>query len=75
MTATPSILDDYVAEAEFAEAHNLSQRTVARYRKQPNGLPFVEFGGRIFIHIPSAKAWLDARLCQLNPTRGLAMSG
>jgi hypothetical protein len=63
-----SILEDYVAEAEFAEAHRLSQRTVARYRKQPDGLPFVEFGGRIFIHIPSAKTWLNDRLRQLNPT-------
>jgi hypothetical protein len=74
MTASSNILEDYATEAEFAEAHKLSQRTVARYRKQPNGLPFVEFGGRIFIHIPSAKSWLDARLCQPNPARGFAMS-
>jgi hypothetical protein len=69
MSNPANILDEYAAEAEFAEEHKLSQRTVARYRKRPNGLPWVEFGGRIFIHIPGAKRWLERRVRHPNPLR------
>jgi hypothetical protein len=61
--------DDFVHEAKFAVENNIDRRTVARYRKMPDGLPFVEFGGRIFIHMPTAKRWLEARIHRPNPRR------
>jgi hypothetical protein len=65
----PSILEGYQHEAVFASANKISQRTVARYRNEADGLPFVEFGGRVFIPIAEAKAWLQARVKRPNPSR------
>ena len=48
-----NILDEYELEAEFAAANGVHQRTVARARQQ--GMPFMEWGGRIWIHVPGAK--------------------
>ena len=61
--------DEYVLESQFAEENGIHQRTTARYRNQPDGLPFVEFGGRIYIHIPRARQWLESRVRHLNPRR------
>ena len=66
----PKLLsNEYVTEAKFAEANGIHQRTAARYRNEPDGLPFVEFGGRIYIHLPRAREWLEARVRHLNPRR------
>jgi hypothetical protein len=64
-----NILDGYVAERQFAEDHNISARTVHRYRRQSDGLPYVEFAGRIWINVPRARQWLDGRIHQPNPRR------
>ena len=50
-----SILAGYIREDKFATAANISLRTSARYRGQPDGLPFLEFGGRIYIPIDAAR--------------------
>ena len=62
-----NILDDYEPEAEFAAAHGVHQRTVARARQQ--GLPFMEWAGRIWIYIPGAREWMSKRVRRLNPKR------
>lgn len=67
-----SILDEYAPKAQFAEDNNICERTVDRYRNEPNGLPFAEFGGRIYIHVPGAREWLARRTKQLNPRRSAA---
>jgi hypothetical protein len=64
-----SILEGYVTERQFAEDHDISPRTVHRYRRQADGLPYVEFAGRIWINMPLARQWLDGRLRQANPRR------
>ena len=61
--------DEYVAEDDWASAHNVNRRTVKRYRDEPDGLPYVRFGGRIFIHNPSAREWLLRRTKRPNPRR------
>ena len=61
--------DEYVTEAKFASENGIHQRTAARYRNEPDGLPFVEFGGKIYIHLPLAREWLEARVHRLNPRR------
>jgi hypothetical protein len=68
-TEVPSILDGYQHEAVFAHANKISQRTVARYRNETDGLPHVEFGGKIYIPVAEAKAWLQARVKRPNPSR------
>ena len=62
-----NILDDYETQAEFAAANGVHERTVARARQ--DGLPFMEWGGRIGIDVPGAKKWLEGRVRRLNPKR------
>ncbi len=74
MTPDPSILADYVEESEFARANKISQRTSQRYRNQPNGLPYIEWGGKIYIHVAGAREAIFARIKRRNPTRRTARS-
>jgi hypothetical protein len=64
-----SILDGFAFEADFARDNRVSRRTVANYRSEPNGLPFTVFGGKIWIPIEEARAWLKARVRRPNPRR------
>jgi hypothetical protein len=57
-----SILAGYVLEQDFAKDAKISRRTAARYRNAPNGLPYLEFGGRIYIPIDAAGAWIKSRV-------------
>jgi hypothetical protein len=66
---TQHFLDGFQPERDFAKECGVAQRTVARYRKEPNGLPWLNFGGKIFIEIEGGKQWLRRRLRQSNPTR------
>jgi hypothetical protein len=43
--------NEFTPEPEWSARHNISPRTTARYRQLPNGLPFLVFGGRIYIPI------------------------
>lgn len=72
MEANQSLLDGYVTEPTFAAGANISQRTCARYRNQPDGLPYVEFGGRIYIPIAEARAWLERKIKRPNQRRRVA---
>ncbi|WLA79011.1 hypothetical protein [Bradyrhizobium elkanii] len=69
MSATQSILDGYIREEQFALNEGISTRTSARYRAQANGLPFVEFGGKIYIPIEEARNWLRDRVKRPNRRR------
>jgi len=72
MSATQSILDGYIAEQQFALNEKISTRTAARYRSMANGLPFVEFGGKIYIPIDEARQWLRDRTKRPNRRRQAA---
>jgi hypothetical protein len=64
-----SILAGYIREDKFATAANISIRTSARYRAQPDGLPFVTFGGHVYIPVAAAREWLRSRVKHPNPRR------
>ena len=49
---TTEILSEYLAETDFAADVNVCQRTVARHRRRPNGIPIFEVG-RQSLHSPS----------------------
>jgi hypothetical protein len=70
-TASPDadILAGYAEQDEFAKANRISSRTVARYRNQPNGLPWVEFGGKVRIPLDLGKDWLRSRIRNPNQRR------
>lgn len=69
MSEAISILDGYVPEEDFAAAHDVNPRTVARYRNQPNGLPYVKWGGRVFIDVNGAREWLGEKTIRRNQRR------
>ena len=46
-----------------------SERTGQRLVNQPNGLPVVELGRKILVHLPTADAWVKSRMRQRNPVR------
>ena len=71
MTSQTNILDDFQPQDEFAAEHDVSEHTVARYRKEPAGLPYVMFGGKIYIHIPGAREWMAQRIRRRAPLRAL----
>lgn len=72
MEWTASILEGAAKESVFAAANNISQRTVARYRNQPDGLPFFIWGGEIYIPLEDAKVWLRSRVKRPNSRRRAA---
>ena len=63
------ILDGYAREGDFAKANNINPRTVQNYRSEPDGLPFVIWGGKVFIPLADARAWLEKRVQRPNPNR------
>ncbi len=69
MNDSASVLAGFVDEMTFAAEARISQRTSARYRKQPDGLPYVEFGGRTYIPLAEAREWLEAKIKRPNHRR------
>jgi hypothetical protein len=64
-----SILDGYLNEQQFAINADVSTRTVQRYRHQPDGLPYVMWGGKVLIPIEESRDWLKSRIKRPNSRR------
>jgi hypothetical protein len=62
-----AFLAEYEKEADWAESHGISQRTAARYRAV--GLPFLTFGGVIWIAKREGREWIASRVKRRNSTR------
>ena len=69
MVDVSGILDGYDPEPEFAEAAKIGRRTSERYRAMQDGLPYVVFGGKIYIPREEAKEWLRSRIKHPNQRR------
>jgi hypothetical protein len=69
MTDSINILEGFVLEDDFAVSGCMSTRTVARYRNQPDGLPYMEWAGRIYIPVDAAREWMRNRFRRDNPTK------
>jgi hypothetical protein len=62
------ILEDYLTKAEQAKALNVSEKTIDRYTKQPDGMPYTMAGRvKLFRH-DWTRDWLASRKRQDNPT-------
>ncbi|RVC75829.1 MAG: hypothetical protein EOS58_06325 [Mesorhizobium sp.] len=72
MNATEVLLDEYVDRASLARALHCSERTVARYENQPNGLPNLVLAGRKLYRLRSVREWLERRENKPNPSRNAA---
>jgi hypothetical protein len=70
VSALSTLLDGYIAEDELAAEPNAPcKRTLARYRAEPDGLPYMRFRGRVYIPIKEGREWLRRRVRYPNPTR------
>jgi hypothetical protein len=65
-----SVLEGFEPEKKFAVDNEISDRTIKNYRKLPDGLPYVMWGGRVYIPIEKARAWLERRINHPNQRRG-----
>jgi hypothetical protein len=57
----------YTKESDWAKAHGITQRTVFRYRQR--GLPFMFFGGWVWIPRQEGDEWIAARVKRRNASR------
>jgi hypothetical protein len=55
-----NLLAGYVEQEKFAMQHGINPRTVARYRNL--GLPWLPFGGRVYIPLAEAGEWLRSQV-------------
>jgi hypothetical protein len=58
----PAFLAEYELEESWAPSVGLHPRTSQNYRNQPNGLPFVRWGGRIWIHKAGGAEFIRSRI-------------
>jgi hypothetical protein len=65
----PNFLAEYEREVEWAPGHGISQRTSARYRALPDGLPFLIFGGSVWIPKREGRDWIASRVQRRNARR------
>jgi hypothetical protein len=65
----PDFLADFEKEADWAAGHGISQRTASRYRALPNGLPFLFFGGYVWIPKREGREWIASRVKRHNLRR------
>jgi hypothetical protein len=63
----PDFLAEYEKECDWAEGLGISQRTSARYRAL--GLPFLTFGGFVWIPKRQGREWIAKRVRRRNPPR------
>ena len=67
---TTKLLEEYFSRAELAHALDISVRTIGNYVNEPDGLPYLEVGGRQYFHPDSTIDWLKRRRTRrLNPRR------
>ncbi|MEQ1955327.1 hypothetical protein [Mesorhizobium sp. CN2-181] len=64
--------DELVLDEELAASWGVSTRTLNRYEKLPNGLPFWMVGGRKFRGVKASANWLAGRAHRPNPSRRAA---
>jgi hypothetical protein len=69
MEKADGLLDGYDWEPVWSANADVTQRTSARYRAMPDGLPFVKFGGKIYIPREESKEWLRSRIKRPNQRR------
>jgi hypothetical protein len=68
--ATAGFLAECMPFDEFClNVLKVSPRTGQRYANAPNGLPVVEIGRKLLVHVPTANAWARSRMRQRNPIR------
>jgi hypothetical protein len=64
-----TFLEEYEEEEAWCEEHKISRRTAARHRNRTNGLPFLEWGGKIYIPRVEGQDYIDSLVKRPDPAR------
>ena len=64
-----TFLDKYQEEADWAREKRISRRTSTRHRNRTNGLPFLEWGGKIYIPRVEGQDYIDSLVKRPDPAR------
>lgn len=63
-----NLLEGYAKRNELAAAIGVTERTIARWTDQADGLPVTKIGNRVFYRLESAREWIAGRERKPNPT-------
>ena len=70
-TSTPHLLDGWLELDDFARDEvKKHPRTVKRWTKGADGLPYATLGKTVIIHVPTARDWLFGRMRRPNQRGG-----
>jgi hypothetical protein len=64
---SPKVLEDFLDLDAFATEVNRHPRTIRRWLDKPDGLPYTKVGGRILIHVPTARDWMLNHMHNMPP--------
>jgi hypothetical protein len=65
-------LRGYLTKAALAKEFRVSERTLDRWRRAPNGLPFTTAGSTVLFSVASVRDWLSSRERRPNRRRAAA---
>jgi hypothetical protein len=66
--ANTNVLEDLAPVEEVAADLGKNPATLRRWSRRPNGLPFVRIGRKVYLHVPTMRAWLLGNMHKPNPT-------
>ena len=72
MTNPDEVLAGYVDKPALAKAFKKSERTIDRWRNQPDGLPYTTAGATVLFDVSVARGWLKSRMTRPNRRRASA---
>lgn len=64
-----ALLDDYLNRDQLAHELKVNPRTVMRWQNLPDGLPYLELGGRILYRRQSVMDWIASKERRPNARR------
>lgn len=64
-----TILGEYLNREEMATELNVTTRTLIRWERQPNGIPYTKLGHRTLYRRKSVLDWIDSQERHPNPRR------
>jgi hypothetical protein len=70
--SSSDLLEDFIDIEPFAAQVKRDPRTVRRWMRAADGLPYAKIGNRLLIHMPSAREWLLSRVRRPNQRRAAA---
>jgi hypothetical protein len=66
---TADLLDGLIWRPDAAKQAHVTERTLARYENEPDGLPFILWGGRKYYRVEVFRKFILSRECKRNPRR------